>query len=76
MPFWVRKLLGWLNEHIFFWLPEWAEEKLGLFRYTAQKLRVKVFINQPAFKFRRKQSIITDCYDDFLTVIIDYNFQN
>ena len=37
---------------------------------------VQFLLSLPASKFRRKKSIITDCYDDFLTIIIDYNYQN
>ena len=33
-------------------------------------------ISVPVPKFRRKLSIITDCFDDFLTIINDYNYQN
>ena len=31
---------------------------------------------ETACKFRCKQSIIPDSYDDFLTIIIDYSYQN
>ena len=35
-----------------------------------------VNVDIPATKLRRKKLIITDYYDDFLTIINYYNYQN